>query len=736
MHLFAFALTVLGLEIFLLINENAIDLKREFFSLMVMAFFLFFCILEYVFGLFASGRASVLVTLIPAVILFFLLKEIETLPYIEIAVCVAVLGRVFSSLLPGRDSVITWGSLILDAVAIILRIQYQVLSGENSTDKLLFVCLSVLTLSTIQEILDWKKSGRFPFYYFVIVGILVAVLPMKQEPIDWSSAIEAGHRLVSGVKGAADSASYYLSFLMGDDFFTAGYSSLNVTGEKVMSSDRDQLILTSSEKPYRIFYDKEVDSNMKMRRNIYLSGGKGVDKESLARLLNFMHSQEVDREKAALFSEISKVNIQYVYLDTPDEIAPNNTIILTSGGQRVAEGVSDKKHKKGYSLSASYLDIDYGSPYLIELVERAQGTGEEAVMPYDEASSYMQSLYGIGLDKIMSKEDYEEFAKSLYAAHGPYVDYDGATDRMTELAKELTLGVNSDYEKCRIIEEYLRQYSYNTKALGGHDQDSDMSTPRGMADIADRFLFETQEGYCVHFTSSMVMLLRLSGIPARASYGYRYAYPFQQQDSYIVSSNCAHVWPEAYLEGIGWVPFEPTSAFMTAADFTWHRAIKTPAKGDGIANPATMSTPIIPEIPEPEEVEVGSEENTEDKTIIQVLNVVVAVVLSVILLIGLLVLGTFAIREVRYKHASPAKKLQIDVEMIKKILRQHYEGVFNDRGLLTDYIDIAPNEYRADVQRIFGAYYRSIYGNSDAKAISQSETEIARGLRQTLKKCK
>ena len=45
----------------------------------------------------------------------------------------------------------------------------------------------------------------------------------------------------------------------------------------------------------------------------------------------------------------------------------------------------------------------------------------------------------------------------------------------------------------------------------------------------------------------------------------------ERNDVMAVAGNCAHVWPEAYLENVGWVPFEPTAAYRTAADNTWHK---------------------------------------------------------------------------------------------------------------------------------------------------------------------
>ena len=730
LHLFVFALISVFAEIYFLAKEENADDYRDVLSLAVIGFFFLFSILEYVFRLFASSRASALALLLPATLLSFLLKDIDSLPYMEVPVIIAVLIRLFLAFLPNKDVLTDWGSFILAAISVYLCLEWNAVSGELITDKLLFVCLSVLVLAALQKLLRDRSGAAFPFYYFALIAVLVFALPMGDEPIDWSKAIAVGERLVSGVRDVADNASYYLSFMFQDGSYSAGYSSFNVNGERVSKSDKTQLILRTSEKPYFVFKDDETGANMKMLRNIYLSGGKGVEYESLVSLLNFMHEQGVDKEQASLFSQISKVNIEYVYLDTADEIVPNNSIMLSSGGKRVDGGVSKSKHKKGYVIDASFLDIDYCSPYFEDLIEQAQGKDNALMMSYSEADSYMWELYGIELSRVIREQDYEEFLETEPRNIVAYTDTSGATNRMMELSKELTSGINSNYEKCRIIERYLRQYPYSTDSVGGHNPDSDMSTAQGMADIADRFLFETEKGYCVHYTSSMVMLLRLAGIPARVAVGYRYAYPFEQQDSYIVGSDCAHAWPEAYFENIGWVPFEPTSAYMTATDFTWHRKAKE--ADTVIEKPVSKEQEYIPEIPEVEETEPEEEDNTQTTT--QVLSVVIIVSLSVVLLIVLLILGTIAIRSLRYRHGTPEKKLAMDVESIKKLLRQQYTGDFIERGLLSDYVEIAPPEYQNLVKAVFDVYYRSIYGNGDNVMVSQDENGMARALREELQK--
>jgi len=294
---------------------------------------------------------------------------------------------------------------------------------------------------------------------------------------------------------------------------------------------------------------------------------------------------------------------------------------------------------------------------------------------------------------------------------------------MVKLAESITEGTPSDYVKCRFIENYLRQYTYNLDAVGGHDPDSDLTTAEGMADIADRFLFETEEGYCVHFTSSMVMLLRLSGIPARVVVGYRYEFPFEEQESYEVSGSCAHAWPEAYIKNVGWVPFEPTASMRTAVDFTWHRK-------DTREEPPREEYPVSPVPERPESSSSGTEESS-DMLAPLLVRVMLPLVISVIILLAALVTGVRVVGRLRYSRRTPEQKLLLDVAAIRRSIRKSSEG-FADRGLMSDYLDRAPAEIRDDLREVFRTYYRVLYGNVESAGVTAQENEAARRVRERL----
>ncbi|WP_026494882.1 transglutaminase-like domain-containing protein [Butyrivibrio sp. WCD3002] len=756
LHLFVLSLVSICTEVFLLLKGNETDLERGFFIMSVISFFLFFSALEYLFGFFIISSISSVFHILPALLLFALLKDNEAWPYLDIAVVVAAVLRVLFAFIRKKELVLLWGCFVLDIAALCLFFEWKAFSGKYYTDKLLFICLTVLTLSALQKLIYALREDAFPFYYFAIVGIIVLALPMGNKPIDWTPVVDAGVRIVQGVRNAADDVSYYLSFTFGEGSYVTGYSSLGVTGNSIKRTEKTQLILRTEDKPFHIYTDDDTDTNMKMRRTVYLQGGRGADKKQLVYFLKFLYERGADKEMAMLFSQLSHMDIEYAYLDTADEIAPVNSILLTdSKGEAISKG-STTKHKKGYSISARFIDIDYGSPYLIGLLRENVDTSVSDSFSYETASGYMKELYGIGLEKFLDRGEFEailseiEHSLSTTSKKGDlsngeiaykdlypeYTDTDGASDRMKKLAAEITSGAKNDYDKCKAIEGYLRQYTYSTNAVGGHDPDSDMSTSEGIADIADRFLFETEQGYCVHYAASMIMLLRLSGIPARVCVGYRYAFPFDARKEYVVSSSCAHIWPEAFMKDAGWIPFEPTKAYSTATDHSWHRKAKVESEtqvADSYNYEYPVELPAIPEVSVTIDSETeASVDAEEEKLAVRIFKVAWPVALSIVLLLIVLVLGTSAITWFRYKHGTPEKKLSMDVEVIKKLILKKAENEFTDRGLLSDYTDAAPDEVRADLEIVFNAYYRMIYGGSDAASVTAKENDLARMVREKL----
>ena len=79
-----------------------------------------------------------------------------------------------------------------------------------------------------------------------------------------------------------------------------------------------------------------------------------------------------------------------------------------------------------------------------------------------------------------------------------------------------------------------------------------------------RFLFDTKEGYCQHFSGAMALLLRMGGVPARVATGFSPGGFSQRRDAWIVRDTDAHAWVEAWFDQLGWVTFDPTPASTPA----------------------------------------------------------------------------------------------------------------------------------------------------------------------------
>ena len=698
-------------------------LPRGPFALTAVLAFFSYSLLEHAFSLIVRWKAASFFPLLPAALLLLLLHKTEAPLFLSASVASAVVARLFFNLAPHIEKVLLYGVFPLNAAAVYLYFGRHVLQGAYASDKLLFVSLVTLTLASLQELLFEKpllrSSGEaFPFFYFALLGVLVAMLPMQREPINWAPVAEAGGRIFHRAQDMVDSAAYHLSSMWGGSY-TAGYNSLDVSGGKIERSGRTEVILKTAQEPYYEYTDEETSEVMKVRRILYLAGGTGIDRQKLISYLRFLHANDVDREYAALFSQLSEVKVEYAYLNTPDEIAPVNAFLVYDGNSQ-----NDTVHKKGYRLTARYLDIDYGSPYLAGLIREAEAAERDESLSYEDACSYFMELYGVELGSFLTGDEYEEAVRVSYGSAD--LSTDGVSAALQELADQITRGVPGEYDKCRTIESYLRQYSYQTNAVGGHDPLSTMSTPAGMADIADRFLFETGAGYCVHYTSSMIMMLRLSGIPARAVSGYRYVYPFEKADAYEVSGNCAHIWPEAYIRGVGWVPFEPTGAYRTAEEYTWRR--KPAAAGNDSQSAYVPPVPApaqVPDVPDNEK----SSGSLSGMTLDQAMRIALPTALSILVTLALLILGTLSAARLRYLRAAPEKKLAMDVDMIKKGIRRQSAEDFVDRGLLSDYIARAPEALRPDIQRVFDIYYRVLYGSS---SVSAEENELAASVREQL----
>jgi protein-glutamine gamma-glutamyltransferase len=131
--------------------------------------------------------------------------------------------------------------------------------------------------------------------------------------------------------------------------------------------------------------------------------------------------------------------------------------------------------------------------------------------------------------------------------------------QIRQLAEQIKIAGKTDQERLELAEQHFLNggYRYSREGL-----------PTGK-DAIHQFLFVSKQGHCEFFASSLALLLRTAGVPARLVGGYLGGEYNQIGGYYLVRQDAAHVWVEAYIAGKGWVRTDP-SRFATNAGAVWN----------------------------------------------------------------------------------------------------------------------------------------------------------------------
>jgi transglutaminase-like putative cysteine protease len=125
-----------------------------------------------------------------------------------------------------------------------------------------------------------------------------------------------------------------------------------------------------------------------------------------------------------------------------------------------------------------------------------------------------------------------------------------AYPRAAALARSVTAHDTTTYDKVQSLIAWIgahTHYSENIPPL-----------PAG-ADTVDEFLFGNRVGFCEQISTSLAVMLRSLGIPAREAVGYVPGSYDPITDLYQVHANDAHAWVQVWFPGYGWQNFDPTA---------------------------------------------------------------------------------------------------------------------------------------------------------------------------------
>jgi transglutaminase-like putative cysteine protease len=129
---------------------------------------------------------------------------------------------------------------------------------------------------------------------------------------------------------------------------------------------------------------------------------------------------------------------------------------------------------------------------------------------------------------------------------------------LSQAARRQTAGASTPFEAAWLLQHWFRdsqEFVYSTEVSTGHgllDLEAWLTDPESL---------NYRTGYCEQFAAAMAYLGRVVGIPSRVVWGFTPGTVQQQGDGsevIVVRDNNAHAWVEMWMDGFGWVRFDPT----------------------------------------------------------------------------------------------------------------------------------------------------------------------------------
>ncbi len=434
-----------------------------------------------------------------------------------------------------------------------------------------------------------KESILYLAPVCLLLAILAIALPSKKEPIEWVTIKNIYHTMKDQLEVWRTDLDYYFS-RQDNEFFLSltGYSEnggdLDNSGSKLLTDSKVALKISGYSKNKAVYLIGSVSNSYtghswEKNHEDFLPGEKDYQLDYME-LVYALARQKPETLENNSFVDRVTYKITYNNIKTKTFFYPIKTCWydLLSGRQEPETGPSnlifDKAKGKGTSYELFFYEMNLYGDAFIRMLEDADS------FSYDRAQSVnLTSLAWLNenvftynnTESLESRWDFYEVLKNR--ADTIKQNYTGLPeelpDRVRQLAYEITAGYDTAYDKLKAIEAYLKGYTYSLspeKAPKGHD-------------FVDYFLFESKEGYCTSYATAMAVLGRCIGVPMRYVEGFVAKYQNKDEAGmYPVPNSQAHAWAEAYIEGVGWIPFEATGIYFDARYTRWAE----PSKEGGV----------------------------------------------------------------------------------------------------------------------------------------------------------
>ncbi|MBR4082773.1 MAG: transglutaminase domain-containing protein [Lachnospiraceae bacterium] len=298
---------------------------------------------------------------------------------------------------------------------------------------------------------------------------------------------------------------------------------------------------------------------------------------------NMYAVKRYDEERYKDYLSLATLDIRYEHFNTGYLFAPAKTTEIRNAtyGKDGSDFLFDEK--KGYATEyeVSFYQMNLQSEEFQEFLKSCAYLQED-----EEILQEVIGMLPIEARHSFSVTDLQNYRQSIWSEYRREISL--SLD-VQEYLRELTKNCTTQWERLKAIEKELSGFEYNTHP-GKLPEEVD--TPQ---DYLDYFLLESKKGYCAHYATAFVLLAQAEGFPARYVEGI--CIPLEKNRSMEVSSNRSHAWPEVYLEGFGWVAFEPTPGYAGFRYDGWKiekREEKTEEKQESIE----PSVPMVTESPE------------------------------------------------------------------------------------------------------------------------------------------
>lgn len=372
-----------------------------------------------------------------------------------------------------------------------------------------------------------RKSGVRPL--LLIPGALLVVAAMLLTPAartTWAPLADLAERIRAVVEDYVRFTEERVAFSINEK----GYDRAGMVGEDVVAMLGGPAN-PSTDEVMRV----ETDVNLLLRGTIKRSytGYSWIDDQPKARYLYYDFTHRGVRADA-FDSDTARDSAGFAMRSASVEMLENGTSTLFVPAQ-LAEfdmGLADAVYYNSAGELFLTRDVTPGDRYAFS-----------ARLPQGE-----EALVAAAAQRMNASDDRLAVARENYMQLPTGID-----ERVYALAMELTQHTNNPAEKAFAIQNYLAQ-NYRYTLDGGY--------PEPGRDFVSWFLTEAGEGYCSYFASAMAVMCRISGVPARYVEGY--FVHAQPGGVTTVTGRNAHAWVEVYLNGLGWVAFDPTARSVEA----------------------------------------------------------------------------------------------------------------------------------------------------------------------------